>query len=73
MHGNVDTIKKFFHLLNAGKQAALDVHQSTGEVVCMRSYNDHTDAEGNGTPPQTYTASWQRLAACDKGRLITVD
>lgn len=63
-------VKKFFDLLAAGKQAALDVQLNNGEVACIASINQDSGAIGNGTPGQPYTAEWTRVAACANGSLL---
>jgi predicted alpha/beta hydrolase len=54
-----------------GKRAALTAHNLTGEVACLYTHNLATGAEGNGTPPQNWTADWRRYAECKDGYITT--
>jgi hypothetical protein len=63
-------VKQFFDLLNSGAKAALDVCLDTGEVVCQASHNTSTGAVGKGTPGQTFTDAWTRVASCADGKLL---
>ena len=71
MSTSAEHVKQFFDLLNAGKKAALDVRLDTGEVVCQASHVTATGAIGNGTPGETFTHHWTRVARCADGKLTT--
>jgi hypothetical protein len=58
---------KFFQLAHDGKKAALDMSVETAELACLYTQGDA--GEGAGTPGQTYTAQWIRLAVCEDGRI----
>ncbi len=62
---------KFIELALSDKAAALDAHTVTGEVVCLRTINLKTRAEGNGTPPIPWSDPWRRLASCSNGTVLT--
>lgn len=69
MSTSAEHVKQFFDLLNSGKKAALDVRLDTGEVFCQATHNTATGAVGNGTPGQTFTERWTRVASCADGKL----
>lgn len=66
---NKTNLLMFFELLAKGKRAALDV-SDIGEIVCVRSKNQSTGQEGNGTPGQPYTSAWTRIAQCEGGAVL---
>jgi len=59
-------INKFWEFQKLGKSAALDVNNKTGEMVCLYTKSG-AGADGNGTPPQTYSSDWTRICLSDKG------
>ena len=67
---NFSQAVKFFELMRAGKNCALDVKKTTGEVVCQFTFNRTTQAEGAGTPPIPMTHHWSRVAQYENGVLV---
>lgn len=61
-------IKKFWDLAEAGKSAALDINDESGDLVC-RFTKSVTGEEGNGVAPIEYTDQWIRVAVLKNGEV----
>jgi hypothetical protein len=70
---HAETVKKdFFALAKMGRNAAIDINLSSGEIALVTTrgtnFGDLKTA-GLGAIPRTYTDNWMRLLVCVRGEI----
>lgn len=63
-------ISKFWRIASAGRNAALDLDKTTGEIICQFTRSPNGDnPDGYGSVPRTYGENWTRIVECKNGNV----